>query len=355
MFAHSADSDAESDKMGVLDPVTIAQIVAEEEESVNDLSRRICNILLLGARDLQWGDPDDDFDPMDYFVVPEDGGGRRQGGRDTARGPLEGSLAWDEFRFKFRVPWPMFNWLLQQTRASKLFPDETLKKAGNPPAPLGLKLAAALRMLALGIPVDGIEDSSDLSKATLGTFMFGMDMQEGKKQTVIGWFRWFVRTFQPVWIQAPQTQADVQKQQRIFARCGFPGAVSSQDAVHNGGYDNAPASERANMVGKQGYPTLAWNVNVGHQKLIFSVHGPFAGGRNDKTIVRDDPFISEYDGLNTIGERDDDWEPLELDAFGGTASAAVEMINEQMRMDANPEDLPTDLVDSDVGQCVTSM
>eukprot|EP00873_Tetraselmis_striata_P007102 jgi/Tetstr1/427366/TSEL_017530.t1 len=90
MFAHSADSDAESDEMGVLDPVTIAQIVAEEEETANDLSRRLCSILLLGAPYLQWGDPDDDFDPMDYFVVPEDGGGRRQGGRrGTARGPLE--------------------------------------------------------------------------------------------------------------------------------------------------------------------------------------------------------------------------------------------------------------------------
>eukprot|EP00873_Tetraselmis_striata_P027123 jgi/Tetstr1/447387/TSEL_034823.t1 len=89
MIAHSADSDAESDEMGVLDPVTIAQIVTEEEEAATDLSRRLCSILLLGTLDLQWGDPDDDFDPMDYFVVPEDGGGRRQGGRGTLRGPLE--------------------------------------------------------------------------------------------------------------------------------------------------------------------------------------------------------------------------------------------------------------------------
>eukprot|EP00873_Tetraselmis_striata_P002256 jgi/Tetstr1/422520/TSEL_001281.t1 len=183
MFAHSADSDAESDEMGVLDPVTIAQIVAEEEETANDLSRRLCSILLLGAPDLLWGDPDDDFDPMDYFVVPEDGGGRRQGGRGTARGPLEVA----------RRPYQ--------------------------------------------------EASEDGSRE--------------------------------------------EKRQRDFhnGKC--------QDAVHNGGYDNAPASERANMVGKEGYPTLAWNVNVGHQKLIFSVHGPFAGGRNDKTIVRADPFISE--------------------------------------------------------------
>eukprot|EP00873_Tetraselmis_striata_P012541 jgi/Tetstr1/432805/TSEL_022157.t1 len=225
MFAHSADSDAESDDMGVLDPVTIAQIVAEEEETANDLSRRLCSILLLGAPDLQWGDPDDDFDPMDYFVVPEDGGGRRQGGRrGTARGPLEGSLAWDEFRFKFRVPWPMFNWLLQRTRASKHFPDETLKKDGNPPAP---------------------------------------------------WWRV---------LKVPSNVSTKEQLDDMFRSCS---------TLHN--------------------------------------------------------MLSQYDGLNTIGERDDDWEPLELDAIGGTASAAVEMINEQMRMDAKPEDLPTDLVDSDVG------
>jgi len=89
-------------------------------------------------------EPQDEADPMDYFVA---GGQRRQGGRGTARPnraapryyeegsadgaiaprrvrdftlapwwrrhlsipPRFGSLAWDEFRVRFRVPWPLLD------------------------------------------------------------------------------------------------------------------------------------------------------------------------------------------------------------------------------------------------------
>eukprot|EP00873_Tetraselmis_striata_P044544 jgi/Tetstr1/464808/TSEL_009547.t1 len=47
------------------------------------------------------------------------------------RGPAGGhmpSLAWDEFRFKFRTPYPMFSWLLQESRKVSMFLDETLRK-----------------------------------------------------------------------------------------------------------------------------------------------------------------------------------------------------------------------------------
>mmetsp|Transcript_17780 Transcript_17780/g.49766 ORF Transcript_17780/g.49766 Transcript_17780/m.49766 type:complete len:142 (+) Transcript_17780:154-579(+) len=73
-------------------------------------------------------------------------------------------------------------------------------------------------------------------------------------------------------------------------RCGFPGAVSSQDGVHVA-WDNCPSQERYLYTGKEGYPSLVWNVNVTHNRKIINMHGPFAGGRNDKTTVRDDTFI----------------------------------------------------------------
>jgi len=38
--------------------------------------------------------------------------------------PAEGSLAWGEFMLKFGVAWPMFNWLLNESRRSGLFRDE---------------------------------------------------------------------------------------------------------------------------------------------------------------------------------------------------------------------------------------
>mmetsp|Transcript_17770 Transcript_17770/g.49723 ORF Transcript_17770/g.49723 Transcript_17770/m.49723 type:complete len:177 (-) Transcript_17770:17-547(-) len=95
------------------------------------------------------------------------------------------SLAWGEFLFKFRTPYPLFTWLLDSTRASKRFPDEPECKPGAKPAPLGFKLAASLRYVALGIPVDGLEEGSGLAAHTMQEFFFGRDRQG---QGDGGWF-----------------------------------------------------------------------------------------------------------------------------------------------------------------------
>mmetsp|Transcript_17776 Transcript_17776/g.49750 ORF Transcript_17776/g.49750 Transcript_17776/m.49750 type:complete len:116 (+) Transcript_17776:1603-1950(+) len=52
--------------------------------------------------------------------------------------PRHGSLAWGEFQFKFRVPWPLFNRLLDLSTTSGIFPDEMAREVGRQPAPLGL-------------------------------------------------------------------------------------------------------------------------------------------------------------------------------------------------------------------------
>ena len=62
------------------------------------------------------------------------------------REPLTpGSLAWDAFRAKLRVPYPMFQWILSEARASGKFPAETVIKKGCVAAPLALQIVAALR------------------------------------------------------------------------------------------------------------------------------------------------------------------------------------------------------------------
>mmetsp|Transcript_33770 Transcript_33770/g.95556 ORF Transcript_33770/g.95556 Transcript_33770/m.95556 type:complete len:119 (+) Transcript_33770:463-819(+) len=105
-----------------------------------------------------------------------------------------------------------------------------------------------------------------------------------------GWFVWFVEEFYMDWTHPP-TAVELRRIRKTFARCGFPGAVSSQEGVHTA-WDNAPSQDRYLYSGKEGYPTLVRNVNVTHSRIIMNIHGPFAGGRNDKTIVRDDSFIN---------------------------------------------------------------
>jgi len=102
---------------------------------------------------------------------------------------------------------------------------------------------------------------------------FGRDRKGGGAG---GWFVWFVEEFYTTWVRPP-TALELNKIRQTFGRCGFPRAVSSQDGVHTA-WDNAPSQDRYLYSGKEGYPTLVWNVNVTHSR-------PFAGGRNDKTMV----------------------------------------------------------------------
>jgi len=72
-------------------------------------------------------------------------------------------------------------------------PDELERKRGRRPAPLDLKVAATLRYLALGVPVSGLTEGSELSREALDSFFGGSDRQGGSDHVQIGWFRWFVQ------------------------------------------------------------------------------------------------------------------------------------------------------------------
>ena len=188
-----------------------------------------------------------------------------------------GTLSRDSFRSKLRAPWPMFNWLLDETRRSGLFADEMRPKPGNPPLPLGLKVAASLRYLALGCHVEANEEGAALGRSTLSHFQ-------------PRWLQWVVDTYSDEWIRPPRTVEELIREERKFRMCGLPGCIASMDGVHCP-WDRCQSQERYNYVGKEGYPTVAWNVCVSHSKMILSVHGPFGGNKIDKTMVRSDRFI----------------------------------------------------------------
>ena len=211
--------------------------------------------------------------------------------------PREGEMAWDEFRFKFRTPWPVFNYILSETRRSGYFPDETTPGRGRRPHPLGLKVSAALRYCTLGVPLEALESDSGCSRQAIQQFSIGYPCPKGEKKERpaedAGWFNWFVSRFMPEWIRPPRNTNEVKMHQRIFASSGFPGAFASMDAVHCGPWDNCPSQDQHTYIGKEGFPTLVWNFCVSNTKWIYSMHGPFAGSKNDKRIVRSDPFIDE--------------------------------------------------------------
>ncbi len=87
-----------------------------------------------------------------------------------------GTFLYDEFRATFRIPKPMFDDMLQNMRDSGEFTDTPghhgvgRRGVGRPPAPLTLKLMAALRLLAIGCPVGAAGDMCGLSRACIQEF-----------------------------------------------------------------------------------------------------------------------------------------------------------------------------------------
>ena len=76
----------------------------------------------------------------------------------------------------------------------------------------------------------------------------------------------------------------------IFNRCGLPGCVASMDGVHVE-LGCAPARDKHLYVGKEGYPTVAFNVCVGHNLYIYSCSQAHYGARNDKTMATMDKYL----------------------------------------------------------------
>jgi hypothetical protein len=85
------------------------------------------------------------------------------------------------------------------------------------------------------------------------------------------------------------------------------------DGVHLA-WDNCPAPFLPLYKGKEGFPTLAFNVTVDHTRRVLAVHGAYLGARNDKTIARTDlgvraalfhPMYHEYtiNMFNNLGQQ----------------------------------------------------
>ena len=187
------------------------------------------------------------------------------------------------FRRRFRVPFPLFERLVEMTRANNWF-SEKCDCAGNKAAPLELKILGLLRVLGRGYCFDGIEELSFISAEVNRTFFHK-------------WCKYFSTEYFGVYCNPPESKEEIDKTLAVYKRLGFPGCIGSTDCVHIR-WDRSPAGERIFHKGKEGFPTLSYEVTVDHTSKIIAVTHGFPGARNDRTIVRFDGFVTEiHDGL----------------------------------------------------------
>lgn len=77
-----------------------------------------------------------------------------------------------------------------------------------------------------------------------------------------------------------------------FERLGFTGAVGSTDVTHLA-WGMCPYNQARSFTGKEGYPTVAYQVIVDHTKRAVAVTPGFTGATNDMTIIRFDSAVTK--------------------------------------------------------------
>ena len=87
-----------------------------------------------------------------------------------------------------------------------------------------------------------------------------------------------------------------------YERVGFTGAVGSTDVTHVR-YGMCPYNQLRAYTGKEGEPTVGFQVTVDHTKRALAVTSGFTGSTNDKTIIRYDSAVTRIRKDATYTER----------------------------------------------------
>ena len=193
----------------------------------------------------------------------------------------------------FIVPRLVYDELLEQIRdvpgyCDKKLPQEvqrwvsfagTGKQGGGAGVqPLELKLLASLMRLR-GTKFKVIEESACISALCLERFHYA-------------WLAWYAENIYPQEVYPPEEEEDIATTMDKYDKCGLPGAICGIDATHVD-WTKCPSDIRHLCKGKEGRPTVMFNVAGDLNRRAFHIYGPDYGARNDKTAARFDGFMQD--------------------------------------------------------------
>lgn len=142
--------------------------------------------------------------------------------------------------------------------------------------PIRHKLAAYLNILARAATFDDIDFHWRISESSANRGFHAWT----KEFVARNWSKWC----------SPPSASEIAEIEKIYSRLGFPGCIGSMDGVHVG-WACCPAQLLLEHKGKEGFPSLVYNVIVDHLRRIYSVTRGNPGTISDKTIVKYDSFV----------------------------------------------------------------
>ena len=148
------------------------------------------------------------------------------------------------FRRRFRVPFELFEYLVELTDRYNLFGHKLVSKLTIPDK---FKVLAILRTLGRGECLDTIEELSGISKSTV-------------QRSLHIWCSNFVKVLKPDFVYVPEGD-ELRRIMEVYNRLGLSGAVGSIDCTHIP-WDRVPKELLPLYTGKEGYPTIVYEVII---------------------------------------------------------------------------------------------
>jgi hypothetical protein len=188
----------------------------------------------------------------------------------------ENSREGKQFRRRFRLPFAMFDELCNEYE--DVDPRNSSDAFRNPKSNIRLLILGTLRVLGQALPFDSVEELNDISTDKNNKFF---------KEFV----NWLPRSeYAENYLRYPDSEEDLRHVSDHYAKLLVPGCGGSVDCVHIA-WDMCPAGIRSDCKGKEGYPSVVFQVICSHTRKVLGVSGPYYGTWNDKTIARlDDNF-----------------------------------------------------------------
>jgi Plant transposon protein len=175
------------------------------------------------------------------------------------------------FRRRFRVPFPVFEQVLVPLcREKNVFETKSAHRI-----PIEMKVLLCLRILGRNSCAD---DASELSGVA--------------ESSCLAFFKIFVKNFAkyiyPMYVKVPEGD-NLARVMEVYRKLGFPGGLGSMDCTRLK-WGMCPVQIRQSATGKEGFPTLVFQVIVDHSRFIHYCSNYFLGGMNDINTVLNDPY-----------------------------------------------------------------
>ena len=206
---------------------------------------------------------------------------------------LTGTADAKEFRLNYRMPWSQAHKIVRKFVergwvVSEAHPAHHMMTSWM--CPPEIKILGTLYWLGEGCTFRTIHNLSGRTLSAYSFCKFAKKFCHKMAQSMI-----------EESIKIPATVQELQRISAVYHRMGFPGACGSTDGVQIP-WEGCPFAYRISFTGKEGYPTLGFNVTVAHDMQILHVVATFAGRFNDKTKILHDEYVDRlrsgfYDGF----------------------------------------------------------